>query len=241
MRLASSVGRIGALVLVGGLTATPSGAGGADDPRRWLEPCDALSTADLEDLQIQARRLTVLGLDGWPFSNSGPPVVRLIVEPAFAADWVVSVFRPRVGSCKLVATQAERNVWYANRQERRGEIGLRERPARIPATTYEVEIQCETATILESVWQAMLDRLRERKPTDPLVFDGEYYTFASWRRNVGDLCGVAHSPPAECPADGLTKIGRRLFDLARLPESERGAVVRLIEEMCQKLLHDLSQ
>src|SRR6266571_1016237 len=86
-------GRRCAWILTASVFATFAQAS-ADPPRSWLEPCTALETASIMELELYKRRTSVLRLDTFAIPETRFPIARLLVEPSFEPDWVVSVYHP---------------------------------------------------------------------------------------------------------------------------------------------------
>lgn len=206
------------------------------DPRVWLEPCDAALTNDPDDLERRRRLLYALELDESPFLGAGNHVARLIVEPSFAPEWVVTVFRPEDQPCAVVSTVADRNVLYANQTEKHGELVLRRKPASVTATTKRIDIPCELADLLGLVWSDMLRRHRIPESGDPMYVDGTRYTATTFKLQVGDLCGTTHVPPVGSPAAKMVGIGEALFELANADVEQQKRLQEKIRSLAQELL-----
>ena len=205
------------------------------DPRIWLEPCAAMLAQTPDNLERGRRLLSALEFDKWPFVRAGDPVARLIVEPAFAPDWAVTVFHPEDQSCTIVSTVLDHNVYYANETEKHGQIMLRKRPANISSTTKQVGIPCELADLVGHVWSGMLRRPRLPEAGDPTYFDGTQYTATRFELNVGDLCGSTHVPPTGSPADKMVRIGDAMRELANADTEQQKQLIEKIHKMAKEL------
>jgi hypothetical protein len=212
-----------------------------EPPRSWLEPCPSLANARSDDLEIQERRVSALKLDVWPFPNSGDPVARLIVEPSFTPDWVVSLYRTKDGSCRVISVLANKNVYYANHHDSHGEFVMRRQPAAIGSTTYQSEIPSEVAARVELAWQNMIAFSQQRRVGDPTVADGTEYTATSFILGIGLTCGRSHTPPEGTPAAQFVEIGVRLMKLARERESERLPIITSIQALANELISRIPQ
>jgi hypothetical protein len=185
------------------------------DPRIWLEPCNATMTNSVDDLERAKRLREALELDEWPFARAGNSTAQLLVQPAFEPEWVVRVFHPKDGACSVFATVADRNVYYANQKTTSdGSTVLAPRPAKIKATTLRSDLSCDLADQLGDAWMYLLRHIREKEPTDPMVLDGVSYTAVKFEVFVGDRCGQTHSPPDGSPAAKMVAIANRLQKLA---------------------------
>lgn len=201
------------------------------DPRLWLTPCTPLEAEDPCHLDYMSRVAKTLNIRGWLSPESGPPVVQLLVTPAFEPEWVVTIYKPQRGPCFVLATIAHENVWYAN-VAKSGNWCMRVRAARVRATSYKSDIDCPLAAEAERTWLQMLAHPRIPQEGDPFFTDGTTYTATSGSNRS---CGKTHVPPAASPAAALAEAARALFEYARLRPTERAherdEIIRILDRV----------
>jgi hypothetical protein len=190
-----------------------------------------IASATSEDLELQRRRVDTLKLDTYPFPNSGSPIVRLLAEPSFTPDWVVSLYHAENSDCRAVAVLAKENVYYANHHESHRMFVMRHRPASIATTVYQARMPCDLADKVKRAWHAIISVAKRREAGDPIVVDGTEYTASSFIPGVGPICGYSHSPPDETPAAQLVELGARLLKFVQGNDAEKTNISVMVDEL----------
>ena len=187
------------------------------------------------ELELYKRRTSVLRLDTFAIPETRFPIARLLVEPSFEPDWVVSVYHPEGGKCRIIATVAEKNVYYANQQVIHRMGSMRQQPAKIDATVHEATIPCDAADQVGNAWKTILSHLVPAKVGDPMLLDGVAYTAIRSTDLLGYACGRVGSPPEGSPADRLSTLGATLLNYAQADERSRGRLVSRLRKLAGEL------
>ena len=146
-----------------------------------LEPCMPLITAPARFLKQAALEREVLELQERK-DRLGKLVARLLVEPSFGREWVISLYMPKVGNANVELIVSRQDLWQVASEE------FHEKPLR--KARYSSELDRQTAALVEDVWEKELARTRSIQGRGPCM-DGNDYTFMGMGLSCGSMTSCA--------------------------------------------------
>lgn len=150
-------------------------------------------------------------------------IASLVCNPSFEPEWALWVVGERKAGFWVQLTEAEKNIWYATRDDP-------EMPHSLSVTNFQRKLDTHLGGAICDIWSRVLSQTRY--PQKPLICacDGTMYHFAYSRKGIPSTAGKTWSPLEGTIPGKLVDLSRILKNYVQDCGQSSLQIVRRIEE-----------